>query len=399
MSIKGYKAKPLRRKTILKKNGKPRHLGIPTIRDRAIQALFKLGLEPIAETLADPNSYGFRPKRSCADAIEQCHNVLGKRTSAVFIYEADIKGCFDNIAHPWIEQHIPINKKVLKQWLKCGYIDRKQWFPTDKGTPQGGIISPVIANMVLDGLEQAIALHACPKQYSNGRYESPYKVHFVRYADDFIVTSANRDYLEQEIVPLISNFLAERGLELSAEKSKVTHIDDGFDFLGFNIRKYKGKCLTKPKKGSIQSIYKSIRDIVTSNKSIPQKKLIYLVKPKIKGWANFFRHSASKRTFALLDDKVFKLLWRWAKRRHPNKGYKWIKSKYFKHIGNSNWVFAPAVNSDKCRLPRFDATRIVRHNKIKSQSNPYDKYWEAYFEEREQKRLVKQRIISKLAKA
>jgi RNA-directed DNA polymerase len=138
LSIRGYNSKPLRRKTILKKNGKPRHLGIPTIKDRAIQALYKLGLEPIAETLGDPNSYGFRQKRSCADAIEQCHNVLGKRTSAIYIYEADITGCFDNIAHQWVEKHIPINKKVLKQWLKCGYIDKKHWFPTDKGNTAGG---------------------------------------------------------------------------------------------------------------------------------------------------------------------------------------------------------------------------------------------------------------------
>ena len=399
LSIKGYKANPLRRKTILKKNGKPRHLGIPTIRDRAMQALFKLGLEPMAETMGDPDSYGFRPKRSCADAIEQCHNVLGKRTSAQWIFEADIKGCFDNISHQWVLQHIPMNKKVLKQWLNAGYIDKKNWFPTDKGTPQGGIISPVIANMVLDGLEQAIASHACPKQYSNGRYHNPLKVYFVRYADDFIVTCANREYLEKEIIPLVSNFLAGRGLELSAGKSKVTHINDGFDFLGFNIRKYKGKCLTKPKKESVKGLYQSIRDIVTSNKSIEQKRLIYLLKPKIKGWANFFRHSASKRTFALLDDKVFKLLWRWAKRRHPNESHHWIKSKYFKHIGNSHWVFAPTDKPGKCRMPRFDASHVVRHNKVKSFANPYDKDWEAYFEERERKRFVKPGINSKLATA
>lgn len=154
--VKGYKAQPLKRASIPKKNGKLRHLGILTMRDRAMQALFKLGLEPIAEHRGDPNSYGFRPKRSCADAIEQSHNVLGKRFSAQCIFEADIKGCFDNISHQWIQQHIPLNKKVLAQWLKAGYIDRKTWFPTESGTPQGGIISPTIANMVLDGLEGEI---------------------------------------------------------------------------------------------------------------------------------------------------------------------------------------------------------------------------------------------------
>ena len=277
LPTKGYKAKPLKRKTIQKKNGKPRHLGIPTIKDRAMQALFKLGLEPIAETTADLNSYGFRPKRSCADAIEQCHNVLGKLTSAEWVFEADIKGCFDNISHQWVAQNIPMDKKILKQWLNAGYIDKKNWFPTEKGTPQGGIISPTIANMVLDGLEQEIADHSRPVAYLN-----PYKVHFVRYADDFIVTCNKRDYLEQEIIPLISKFLAQRGLELSQEKSKLTHINDGFDFLGFNIRKYKNKCLTKPKKDAVKGIYKSIREVVTSNKSISQKLLIHLLKAKIR---------------------------------------------------------------------------------------------------------------------
>jgi len=382
LSIKGYKAKPLKRKSIPKKNGKLRHLGIPTIGDRAVQALFKLGLEPIAETTADINSYGFRPKRSCADAIEQCHNALGKRSSSGWIFEADIKGCFDNISHEWILQHIPLSKKVLGQWLKAGYIDQKTWFPTLAGTPQGGIISPTIANMVLDGLEKEINQTACPTQYCNGSYYNPLKVHFVRYADDFIVTCANRDFLENEIKPRVSKFLAQRGLELSEEKSKITHINDGFDFLGFNVRKYKNKCLTKPKKDSVKSIYSSIRECVTNNKTVTQKRLIRTITPKIKGWANFFRHAASKRTFALLDAKLFKLLWKWACRRHPNKSRHWIRGQYFQSNGNRHWVFMATDKAKQIELPRFDATKIIRHNKIKSHSNPYDKNWDGYFEER-----------------
>lgn len=385
LNTRGYKAKPLRRKSIPKKNGKLRHLGIPTIKDRALQALFKLGLDPIAETTADLNSYGFRPKRSCADAIEQCHNVLGKRSSAEWVFEADIKGCFDNISHKWILQYIPVNKKVLKQWLKAGYIDHKTWFPTESGTPQGGIISPTIANMVLDGLEMEINKEACPSQYRNGRWYNPLKVHFVRYADDFIVTCANRDYLEGVIKPIIGKFLVQRGLVLSREKSKITHINEGFDFLGFNIRKYKGKCLTKPKKDSVKSIYSCIRECVNKNKAVTQKELILMVKPKITGWTNFFRHAASKRTFALLDDKMFRLLWKWAKRRHPNKGLHWIKSKYFKKIGKRQWVFMASDKKRQIELHRFDATKIIRHVKIKAHANPYDKDWHGYFEERMKK--------------
>ena len=394
LNVKGYKAKPLKRKSIPKKNGKLRHLGIPTIRDRAIQALFKLGLEPIAETTADPNSYGFRPKRSCADAIVQCHNALCQRKSAVWILEADIKGCFDNISHKWILQHIPLNKKVLTQWLKSGYMDKEHWFPTEAGTPQGGIISPIIANMVLDGLEKVINLHAHHKPNSN-----PYKINFVRYADDFVVTCGNSEYLELEIKPLICKFLADRGLKLSEEKTKITHIRQGFDFLGFNIRKYKNKCLTKPKKDSVKSIYTSISGCVNSHKTVTQKELIRMISPKIKGWANFFRHSAAKQTFSLMDNKVFKLLWKWAKRRHPNKGNKWIKAKYFKNKGNRHWVFSVTDKKQTCELPLFDATKIIRHTKIKCLSNPYDKEWEGYFRNRAKGRLSKHENIRQLAAA
>ena len=250
--------------------------------------------------------------------------------------------------------------------------------------------------MVLDGLEKEINQQACLTQYRNGRWYNPLKVHFVRYADAFVVTCANREYLEEIIHPLIGKFLAERGLELSPEKTKITHINDGFDFLGFNVRKYNGKCLTKPKKDSIESIYSTIRQCVTSHKMVTQKMLIQLIKPKIRGWANFFRHAASKRTFALLDDKMFKLLWKWAKRRHPNKSLHWVKAHYFKKVGNRNWVFMTSDNKPLTELPRFDATKIIRHNKIKSHSNPYDKNWNGYFEERARKRLDKNKNISKL---
>jgi RNA-directed DNA polymerase len=394
LNVKGYKAKPLKRKSIKKKYGKFRHLGIPTIRDRAIQALYKLALEPIAETMADPNSYGFRPKRSYADAIVQCHNVLSQRKSSEWILEADIKGCFDNISYHWILQHIPLSKKVLTQWLKAGYMDNKHWFPTESGTPQGGIISPTIANVVLDGLEEVINLHAHHRPNSN-----PFKINFVRYADDFVVTCSNSEYLEQEIKPIISKFLADRGLELSQEKTKITHIQQGFDFLGFNIRKYNGKCLTKPTKDSVKSIYSSISECVTNHKTVTQKQLIRMITPKIRGWAYFCSHSAAKQTFSLLDNKVFKLLWKWAKRKHPNKGNQWIKAKYFKNKGNRHWVFSTTDKKQTCELPLFDAIKIIRHTKIKCFSNPYDKEWEGYFKERAKGSLAKYDNISKLATA
>lgn len=181
--------------------------------DRAMQALFKIALDPWAETLADRNSYGFRNRRSCSDAIAQCFLALCRKNSAQWIFEADIKACFDNIRHDWILKHIPINKTIVRKWLKTGYIEKKRLFPTEKGTPQGGIISPLIMNMVLDGLEKLI-----DRQYPRRK---GHKVNFIRYADDFVITTANKEVITGEIIPLVENFMLERGLQLSPRNPKL----------------------------------------------------------------------------------------------------------------------------------------------------------------------------------
>jgi RNA-directed DNA polymerase len=290
-----------------------------------------------------------------------------------------------------------MDRAILSKWLNAGVVYKGQLTSTEAGTPQGGIISPTLANVALNGLESGLFAHLGA---SVGKTKAEkLKVNVVRYADDFVITGASQDVMETEVRPWVEAFLAQRGLRLSTVKTRVTHIDQGFDFLGWSFRKYSGKLLIKPSRKNVQAFYGKVREIVRSNLMVPQEELIQRLNPVLRGWAQYHRPVVAKETFSKLDSLLWWRLTRWARRRHPNKSPRWVTEKYWSNV-EGRTEFAARTRSEGGRtgwkrLVRLSDTAIVRHRKVTGGYNPFDPRWEAYGEDLQAQRLLRSRAYNK----
>jgi RNA-directed DNA polymerase len=377
---KGYKAKPVRR-VWLSKDGKPvkkdhtnaRPLGIPTMFDRSAQSLWALALSPIAECWGDRHSYGYRPYRSSQDAIVAIYLQLATRHRPIWVLEADIKGFFDNITHDWILANIPMNKYILAEWLKAGYVDRNTEYETMAGVPQGGPISPIIANIVLDGLTAHVAAAVAPYNHKN----KSMKVLIVRYADDFIITCEKKELLQDVVILAVDEFLKLRGLNLSPKKTCITHLSNGFDFLGFNFRVYPsksnpsgGKLLIKPANRKVQAFKDKLKVFLKANPNTNAYNMIKELNPVLRGWSNYFRAVVSKEIFGSVAWFLWHSLFRWAKRKHRAIGVKEVLKKYFRKCGNRTFVFYGKIGDNELQLFDLANVKIIRHSLGKN-LNPF----------------------------
>jgi len=400
LRIRDWKPDPVKIAWIPKPSGDLRKLGIPTVRDRAMQALVFLAMEPEWEARFEPNSFGFRPGRSPIDAVHYIAQALmhynGRAMHPGWVLDADITKCFDMINHDALIAKIKGSpfQDLIRRWLKCGAISKVGFERTEKGTPQGGIISPLLANIALTGLESQFNIYS-----KTGRYLPPSQrsgqdksISLFRFADDFVVIAPSREILESHVLPKIKNFLSTAGLQLSTAKTRIVNVSDGFTFLGFTFQRFFRNDGTykdfiyAPRRDRLDRFGTRLKEILKRSLHVDVPTIIDDLNRRIKGFCNYFKWGNAYKAFSYLTHRLWELLWHWCKRRHPKRGSKWLVGHYWHRVGNDRWTFTS--QGKNLVHPYRLATQWWKWPKVRIHTSPYDPNEKDYWETRKKRSLI-----------